>query len=131
MRTIALCLLIACSKPLPAPHPTSNTEAATSPATAAEPAELGAIRTADRAEIRWVQANKKAERTGAELKTLIDALVVSEQMPSGGENIAEITFYKGPQKVGVVWSFHDGEWGISGIGKTQGLSPALAELLKQ
>ncbi len=128
MRTLALCLLIACSKPTPAPQTASNAEASTPVPAAAEPVELATIRTADRAKIHWFAANADAERTGAELKTLLDALVVSEQKPSGGENYAQITFYKGSQELGVVWSFYDGEWGIT---KTLGASPALAQLLRR
>jgi hypothetical protein len=130
MRTLALCLLVACSKPSPAPQTAGNTEASTPTpaAAAAEPSELATIRTADRAKIHWFAANADAERTGAELETLLDALVVSEQMPSGGENYAQITFYKGTQELGVVWSFYDGEWGIT---KTLGVSPALAQLLRR
>ena len=131
MRTLALCLLIACSKPAPAPQTASNSEAsppaAPAPA-AADPSELATIRSADRAKIHWFAENKDEERTGAELKTLLDALVVSAQQPSGGENYAQITFYKGTQQLGVVWSFYDGEWGIT---KTLGVSPQLAQLLRR
>ena len=129
MRTVLLVLLIACSKSTPAPQ-TANSEASTpaSASPAAEPAELATIRTADRAKIHWFAANKDEERTGAELETLLDALVVSEQKPSGGENYAQITFYKGTQELGVVWSFYDGEWGIT---RTLGVSPQLAQLLRR
>lgn len=124
---LLLSLLLACAKPSPAPAPT-NTAAPTPTAPAAD--DLAAIRAADRAVIRWMATGDTAERSGGDLAKLLDALVVSEQMPSGGKNVVDIAFYSGDKLINTVWVFHDGEWGLRG-GRTRGLSPQLAQLIKK
>ena len=139
--------LAACSSPAPSPHPQPQppTTVLPSPApvAAAETQEqaieatkatdLPLLRTADRVKITYPRASATAERTGADVTAIVDALEVKAQSPSAGVTYAQLAFYRGETLLREIWMYDYGEWGIvrPGTARTLGTSKTLAALLKK
>jgi hypothetical protein len=67
-----------------------------------------------------------------ELKRLRRGLVVKAVPPSGGEQLYQVTFYRGEKSVRGIWVYDDGEWGFTrrrGPHWTVGTNPKLPKLL--
>ena len=81
---------------------------------------------------------KKATITdAAEIKKILDALVVKEVPPSAGEISVTLRFFKVAKLLRQVWVYPSGEWGVVrlntpswALGKNEELSKLVDEMLK-
>lgn len=102
--------------------------------------DLPAIRQADRLVIKmasWAGSKQVVVRNPPWLAKINSALVLRQVSPSGGENWAALTWYKGDKEIRAAWVFNYGEWGFERpstdwtLGRNQALVKVIREALAE